>query len=109
MLGYVIMATVEYDNERLMFAPDVQGPMSNHTLELIKAAQPTMLMLGGPPFYLGGFRVDESQLQNALNNLSSIVETVPLTILEHHALRDESGNKKSPHYVNTLQQLGISL
>jgi predicted metallo-beta-lactamase superfamily hydrolase len=94
MLGYVIMATVEYDDERFMFAPDVQGPMSNRTLELIKAAQPTMLMLGGPPFYLSGFRVEESQLQNALNNLSSIVEIVPLTILEHHALRDESWKQK---------------
>jgi predicted metallo-beta-lactamase superfamily hydrolase len=122
MLGYVIMASVEYGDERFMFAPDVQGPMSNHTLELIKTAQPTMLMLGGPPFYLGGppfylggppfylggppfylggppfylggFRVEESQLQNALNNLSNIVETVSLTILEHHALRDESWKQK---------------
>ena len=94
MLGYVIMAQVEYAGERFMFAPDVQGPMSNRTLELIKAAQPTMLMLGGPPFYLGGFRVDEAQLQNGLKNLSSIVESVPLTILEHHALRDESWKQK---------------
>ena len=94
MLGYVTMALVEYCGERFMFAPDVQGPMSNRTLELIKAAQPTMLMLGGPPFYLGGFRVDEAQLQNGLKNLSSLVETVPLTILEHHALRDESWKQK---------------
>jgi len=94
MLGYVLMAIVECDGERFMFAPDVQGPMSNRTLELILAAQPALLMLGGPPFYLGGFRVEEAQLQNGLKNLSAIVEAVPLVVLEHHALRDESWKQK---------------
>ena len=94
MLGYVIMAVVECDGERFMFAPDVQGPMSNRTLELIIAAQPAMLMLGGPPFYLAGFRVEEAQLQNGLKNLSAIVEAVPTVVLEHHALRDESWKQK---------------
>ena len=94
MLGYVIMAVVECDGERFMFAPDVQGPMSNRTLELILAAQPAVLMLGGPPFYLGGFRVEEAQLQNGLRNLSAIVEAVPTVVLEHHALRDESWKQK---------------
>lgn len=94
MLGYVLMAVVECDGERFMFAPDVQGPMSNRTLELILAAQPAMLILGGPPFYLGGFRVEEAQLQNGLKNLESIVEAVSLVVLEHHALRDESWKQK---------------
>ncbi len=51
-------------------------------------------MLGGPPFYLGGIRVESSQLEQGLRNLGRIVEEVPLTILEHHALRDESWRPK---------------
>ena len=94
MLGWVIMAVVEYEGERFMFAPDVQGPMSTHTLELIKKAEPTVIMLGGPPLYLGGFRVDMAQLEQGLRNLESIVQAVPLVILEHHALRDESWKQK---------------
>ena len=90
MLGWVVMALIEYGEERFMFAPDVQGPMSTHTLKLIKVAKPQVIMTGGPPFYLGGFKVDEAQLQVGLRNLASVVETVPLTILEHHALRDEA-------------------
>jgi predicted metallo-beta-lactamase superfamily hydrolase len=89
-LGWIIMAEIKYEGERFMFAPDVQGPMSNRALKLIKAAKPDVVMVGGPPFYLGGFRVDEAQLQEGLGNLTSLVETVPLTILEHHALRDEA-------------------
>ncbi len=56
MLGWVIMATVEYGDERFMFAPDVQGPMTQTTLEAILKAEPTVVMLGGPPLYLEGFK-----------------------------------------------------
>src|SRR3990170_5262985 len=70
MLGWVVMAEVEYEEEKFLFAPDVQGPMSTRTLELIKTAKPQVLMVGGPPFYLGSFRVDEAQLQKAVSNLA---------------------------------------
>ena len=89
MLGWVIMATVEHEDERFMFAPDIQGPMSTHTLQLILEAKPTAIMLGGPPLYLGGFRVEMAQLEQGLRNLEQIVAAVPLVVLEHHALRDE--------------------
>ena len=103
MLGWVIMALIEYEGERFMFAPDVQGPMSTHTLELIKSAKPQVIMIGGPPFYLGGFKVGEAQLQLGLRNLVSVVETVPLTILEHHALRDEQWRQRTEQvYVAAL-------
>jgi predicted metallo-beta-lactamase superfamily hydrolase len=95
MLGWVVMAIIEYQDERFMFAPDVQGPMSTHTLELIKAAKPGTIMVGGPPFYLSGFKVDEAQLRLGLRNLIAVVESVPLTILEHHALRDESWQRRT--------------
>jgi hypothetical protein len=95
MLGWVIMTLIEHADERFMFAPDIQGPMSTHTLELIKTAKPQVIMLGGPPFYLSGFKVSETQLQLGLKNLTAVAETVPLTILEHHALRDEAWRQKT--------------
>ena len=71
MLGWVIMALVEHEGERFMFAPDIQGPMSTNTLQLILDAEPTAIMLGGPPLYLGGFRVEMNQLELGLRNLSA--------------------------------------
>jgi predicted metallo-beta-lactamase superfamily hydrolase len=106
MLGWVIMALIECDGERFMFAPDVQGPMSMHTLELIKAATPQLVMIGGPPFYLGGFKVDEAQLQMGLRNLASVVESVPLTILEHHALRDEAWQQRTKQVYEAALKAG---
>ena len=106
MLGWVIMAFVEHSDERFIFAPDVQGPMSANTLELILEAKPTMIMLGGPPLYLGGFRVEMTQLDQGLKNLECIVETVPLVILEHHALRDESWRPKMASVFEKASQSG---
>jgi predicted metallo-beta-lactamase superfamily hydrolase len=93
MLGWIVMALIECEGERFMFAPDVQGPMSTRTLELIKAAKPHVILIGGPPFYLS-FKVEEAQLHAGLKNLVSVVETVPVTILEHHALRDEQWQQR---------------
>jgi uncharacterized protein len=109
MLGWVIMAVVEYKTERFMFAPDIQGPMSTHTMELILDAKPTVIMLGGPPLYLGGFRVEIAQLEQGLRNLERIVEAVPLVILEHHALRDESWRPKMDKVFQKAYQSGHSI
>jgi predicted metallo-beta-lactamase superfamily hydrolase len=106
MLGWVIMALIECEGERFMFAPDVQGPMSTHTLELIKAAKPQVIMIGGPPFYLSSFKVDEAQLQMGLKNLAGVVATVPLTILEHHALRDENWQQITKPVYNAALKAG---
>ena len=109
MQGWVIMAVVEHEGERFMFAPDVQGPMSPHTLELILTAEPTVIMLGGPPFYLGGFRVEAAQLEQGLRNLERIVQTVPVVILEHHALRDESWKQKIREVYQQASKAGHSV
>ena len=93
-LGWVIMATVEFGDERFMFAPDVQGPMTEKTRELILKAEPTVVMLGGPPLYLQGSRVETAHIEAALKNLRRIVEAAPVVIVEHHALRDEAWKQK---------------
>jgi len=69
--------------------------MSADTLETILGEQPRLLMIGGPPLYLAGFKVSELQTRNALDSLQRIVEAVPHVILEHHLLRDESWRQKT--------------
>jgi predicted metallo-beta-lactamase superfamily hydrolase len=94
-LGWVLMITVECEREKFMFAPDVQGPMSMRTLKLILAEQPSVLMIGGPPTYLEGFKVDNEQIQVGLKNLGKIIDAIPQVILEHHILRDENWLEKT--------------
>ena len=109
MLGWVVMATLEHEGERFMFAPDIQGPMSTKTLKLILDAKPDVIMLGGPPLYLGGFRVEFAALEQGLRNLEQIVESVPVVVLEHHALRDENWKQKMRGVFEKAASTGHSL
>jgi len=105
-LGWILMVTVEYDDEKFMFAPDVQGPMSNQTLSIIAKERPQLLMIGGPPLYLAGFRVNGKLTQAGLENLGKIVEFVPCTILEHHILRDEQWREKTEVVFKKTEKAG---
>ncbi|MCW3999355.1 MAG: hypothetical protein NWE93_03860 [Candidatus Bathyarchaeota archaeon] len=106
MLGWVIMTSVQCGGERFMHAPDVQGPMSTGTANLILQAKPDVLMLGGPPLYLAGFRVEQSQLDLAQRNLERLAEAVPVVVLEHHALRDEFWRSKMDAIYQKAQDAG---
>lgn len=105
-LGWILMATVEFKEEKFLFAPDVQGPISTETLKTILNEKPQLVMVGGPPSYLAGFRVNEEQLQLGMRNLEKIVEAVPCTILEHHLLRDENWREKTANVFDKAEKAG---
>jgi len=103
-LGWVLIATIEYGDEKFMFAPDVQGPMSTQTLEIIIREKPQLIMMGGPPLYLSKFKVDANQIQVGLENLEKVVKAVPCIILEHHILRDENWREKTKNVLDMAQK-----
>jgi hypothetical protein len=88
-LGWLIMATIEHGNERVLFASDVQGPMYAPTLEIILKQKPNIVIIAGPPAYLSGL-VEPEHIQTGIRNLEKLVQNVPVVILEHHLLRDEN-------------------
>jgi uncharacterized protein len=94
-MGWVLMASISFQDEKFMFAPDVQGPMSNRSVQIILEEKPQLLMIGGPPSYLVPSRVSEDQLRNALGNLRTILRTIPHVIADHHLLRDEQWQQKT--------------
>ncbi|MDH5448671.1 MAG: hypothetical protein OEX01_06705 [Candidatus Bathyarchaeota archaeon] len=105
-LGWVLMTTIEYEDERLLFASDVQGPMDDATLEIILAEKLQLLVIGGPPLYLAGFRVDEQQIQLGLKNLETLAKTVPVVIVEHHLLRDAEWRDSAKQIFKSAWNLG---
>ncbi len=104
VLGWVLMTTIKYQDEKFMFASDVQGPMCSRALELILRERPKIVMIGGPPLYLSGFKVKEEAIQKGLENLEDIVENVSLTILEHHVLRDADWREKTKNVFEKAQE-----
>lgn len=89
-LGWVLMTTIKYKNESVLYAPDVQGPISRETLSMVIEDKPNLAIIGGPPTYLAEFRMRMEYIEAALENLRVLVKHVPIVILDHHILRDEN-------------------
>lgn len=94
-LGWVVSTVIESERERFMFAPDVQGPMSRQILEFILDEKPDLLLIGGPPSYLTGFKISEAQIEGALRNMAKIARAVKTMIFDHHIIRDEKWREKT--------------
>lgn len=114
-LGWVLPCIIEKSKEKLMFAPDVQGPVVESTLKLILEENPTLLILGGPPTYLKGYRISDEFFQTSLRNMEQLVRQIKTVVIDHHLLRDESWHsfldpvrkiaKKSRHRLLTAAEL----
>jgi hypothetical protein len=89
-MGWVLMTCVQFGGETFLHASDVQGPMSDETRQLILKEKPDALVLGGPPTYLKGVRVQETAIEHGIMNAAKIAKIIPTVILEHHLLRSES-------------------
>jgi len=104
-LGWLLMATIEHEGERFLFASDVQGPMHTPTLLEILVQEPQLVIVGGPPTYLAGL-VKKEHMQIGMRNLESLVESVPMTILEHHLLREENWREFSQPIFDNASKKG---
>jgi predicted metallo-beta-lactamase superfamily hydrolase len=89
-LGWIVMLTIKFTDEKVVFASDVQGPMYTPTVNKILAENPQLLIIGGPPTYLAGFRVKDEHIKQGMQNLKKLVENIPTTLLEHHTFRDKN-------------------
>jgi len=113
-LGWVLMMTLRHEGESILFTSDVQGPIVKETLDLILRERPQLLILGGPPIYLADFRISNRDLDRSVMNMKCIVRSVPVTILDHHILREKKWRSnvrlvleeaaKSGHYVLTAAE-----
>jgi predicted metallo-beta-lactamase superfamily hydrolase len=107
-LGWLIMTTIKHENERVLFASDVQGPMYTPTLKIILEQNPDFVIIGGPPAYLSGL-VKPEQIQIGMQNLEKLVQSVPATILEHHLLREENWRETSQSIFDIASKKGHSV
>ena len=87
-LGWVIMTAIRCGNFSMIHGSDIQGPIEKETAEWITAQRPDVLILAGPPTYLVPDRVSSETLTNAAEVLGSLTEQIPMTIVDHHLLRD---------------------
>ncbi|MEM0042390.1 MAG: hypothetical protein QXM80_00100 [Thermofilaceae archaeon] len=98
-MGSVVSFLIEYGGTRIVFAPDVQGPMESRAAKAIISLKPSLVVVGGPPLYLEGRKVDREMVRRGLENLAAISRSTKAVVC-HHTLRDEE-------WLNKLASGGI--
>jgi len=88
-LGFVLSLHIKHGDEDLLYCPDFQGPMSDKALNYILNINPNKLIIGGPPFYLSEYKVPANSVEKGFKNLIKIVSKVPLTMADHHMMREK--------------------
>ena len=98
-LGFVIMLMIDDGARRLVYASDTQL-LNRKAVEWIIKQMPDILITGGPPTYLEGYRVRDAW-NTGLKNLNEIInETNAQIILDHHLIRD----KRYPEFFSQLEK-----
>lgn len=104
-LGYVLMTLIDIDGYKILHASDVQGPVDDEAYSFIVENKPDILIISGPPIYLGGYRVEAGVIEKGLRNLERIVLNIgdgATIIVDHHMLRDLGYT----NFLNPLKELG---
>jgi len=89
-LGFLVALTLadHSENERFVFASDVQGPLSAVAAAYLIRERPTLLYLSGPPSYIER-ELGTALIDRGIDNLLRVVEATGCrAIMDHHALRD---------------------
>lgn len=86
-IGDVLVFSIEFENRRIVYAPDVQGPMIEADAERIASLNPSLLVIGGPPLYLEGIKIDKESIEKGLDNLAMLTR-VARVVVSHHILRE---------------------
>ena len=84
--GYVLLLTLRYKKDSLMFCPDVMGPISRDTTELIIKENPKTLILDGPMTEKSSMGYSHVLFKKAEQNLIEIMmNTKTKTIIMDHS------------------------
>jgi predicted metallo-beta-lactamase superfamily hydrolase len=89
-LGYVLMATITTEKNKILHSSDIMGPYIEEYSELIIKEKPNLLILDGAPTYLLGYIQSYYNFCRCILNLRRIIKSkkIPKIILDHHCLRD---------------------
>ncbi|MFW9794904.1 MAG: hypothetical protein ACFFEE_11405 [Candidatus Thorarchaeota archaeon] len=103
-LGFIIATLINCDENRFLFAPDVQGPIERDTLQYLLSLKPELAIVGGPPVYLSRFT--KSERTSALYSLTSLATAIPTLVIDHHLLRDTKWQEWIDPVIKASERVG---
>lgn len=96
-LGYVLMVEIEEENEKVLYASDIQGPQTTKLTNEIIMLKPNIAIIGGPTTYI---TTQTKRIMETINNIKTLKNNIPKVILDHHILRDRDWRK----YFNKIRE-----
>ena len=89
-VGWVIATVLAYEDEKIIHASDLEGPVIEDQAEWIVSEKPNVLILDGPSTYLIPYMLNLINLQRAIENTCRVIRETEteLIIYDHHLLRE---------------------
>ncbi|MFX0202283.1 MAG: MBL fold metallo-hydrolase [Candidatus Hodarchaeota archaeon] len=85
-LGFIVQSCITHHNKRFVFGSDYQC-LNRSAIRWTLAQRPDLLLVGGPPIYLKGWKIGEDVLDLAKKNLIELTKQIPRVLVDHHLLR----------------------
>ncbi len=88
-LGYIVMATIECCDIRLLYGSDAQGPIDTSARDYVIQENPDILVISGPPLYLSGTKIQHEEVEQGIRSIRSIANSLKnsIIIVDHHSAR----------------------
>jgi predicted metallo-beta-lactamase superfamily hydrolase len=108
-LGYVTEVSIRDGESCLVHTSDVEGPVTRDQTWFILDESPDVLYLDGPMTYMLGYRFSHESLQEAMKNLTQIMEKtrVRTIITDHHHLRDLKWKERVAPVFKEAEKRGV--
>lgn len=90
-MGFVLATVIAFENTRIVFAPDVQGPIVETTTSFLQSCNADVMIVGGPPTYLSQWLQSDSDL--AMKSLIKLGASSKVLVIDHHLMRSIEWNQ----------------
>ena len=110
-VGWVFATTVQRGRMRFMHSSDLSGIYIEDYADLIIRENPHVLVLDGPPTYMG-FMLIKTNLKRCVENTCRVIRessNLKLLIYDHHLLREKLYRKRTESVWKTAEREGVKI
>lgn len=108
-VGWVFATVIEREDEKLLHSSDLSGIYIEDYAELLIQENPQVLILDGPPTYMG-FMLIKRNLERCLENTCEVIKqcsNLQLLVYDHHLLRERGYRRRTERVWETGRRKGV--
>ena len=111
-VGWVLGLTIDRGKWRIHYSSDINGPIIEDYASMIIDLNPHILILDGPPTYMLGYMLNNTNLHRAVDNAVRILREagrLELVIYDHHLLREPRYKERTMPVWREAEKQGVRL